>query len=311
MVIKRGLVIGAAAEQALIVDEISGPDTNLADHEDILWYPRFSSKANIQSDWSILAPTYPDFGTTGLEIIEWTQFGIPAARVKSQKLGDTIEGDVGTSIMNWRKGVNSGRGTHTNNTIGSTEEPELYFRFCQMFEDMTGWGPLADPNPGGKLSSLEAYGVTFNVSYDRPNDPSEPLGVAGYIFSGPPINYFQHDPFSNGQGLVTRPLMIPGVTGSPPVANGSPAVGVYYSIEIHLKLNTRNDTESPSTFNSDGRMRCWLTSSDGEYDDVLLFDLQNLQLHDDLGPLGIDYIHGQLFSGGNNGPPVDYLYQQI
>jgi hypothetical protein len=42
MVIKRGLVIGAAAEEGLIVDEV-GNDTELADHADIDFYGDFSS----------------------------------------------------------------------------------------------------------------------------------------------------------------------------------------------------------------------------------------------------------------------------
>jgi hypothetical protein len=312
MVIKRGLVIGtAAAEQERIVDEIEGPDTNLADHEDILWYPRFDSKVNIEADWSFISPNYPDTGTTGLTIVEWGDFGIPAARVKSQKAGDITAGggsDHGESIMNWRKGVNSNNSSFAANAIGTTEETELYFRQCIMFEDMAGWG---DPgNVGGKLSSISAWDVVHNISYRRPDHPTIPLGVDGYLWSPTQVPpWAGMDPFEEGYGLIPKPLMIPGITGSPAVANGSPAVGVIYSFEVHVKLNTRNEAESPTTFNADGRMRAWISSSDGEYDDVLMWDFQNLVLT--TGPFEIDHIHGQLYAGGFSGPPDDYLYQQI
>jgi hypothetical protein len=282
---------GGAVGDGRIVDEIFGNDTDLRNHPDILWYPRYDSKPNIEADWSFLSNNFPDYGTFSSTIISWDDFGIPAIRLKSQRPDDMIAGDVGTSIRNWRKGVNSGDTSFTwQNCIGSTAEPELYYRQCFMLEDVAGF-----TNPGAKFSGFDwSNGVTMNWQHYSPYwDPA--LGLQTYFFrdTAIPPTWNPRDFFATGEALVSRPIL---------------KVGVIYSLESHLKLNSRN---ANNTFNSDGRMRAWLSSSDGEFDDVLLFDKQNLLLHQELTPIQINHIHGQTHAGGNDGPPSDYIYYQV
>jgi hypothetical protein len=279
---------GGGVGDGRIVDDIFGPDTDLADHPEILFYPRFDSKANIATDWFV-APTYPDTGTVHCELIEWDDYGIPALRVRSQKAGDTI--DSGESIMNWRKAVNADDPDRSipGTAIGDTEERELYFRFAWMPESMSGWNPVV---PGGKISSLEGGGgVTTAYQYFPYAHPTTPLNMMGYYFAPAPLSWVQFDVWAHqpASALVPR---VPFVEG------------VIYSFETHLKLSSRN---ADLSYNSDGRIRAWLTSSDGLYNDVLLWDLQNLSLRSPQ----INHIHGQLFAGGGGGPPIDYLWQQI
>jgi hypothetical protein len=317
MVIKRGLVIGASAEQERIVDEISGPDTNLRDHDDILWYPRFDTKANATADWTYQDSDYPDDGTISSEIVQWSQYGIPAIRCRSQKVGEVVVGN-GVEMMDWKMSVNSNTSEYPSTGgplgIGSTPETELYFRFAYMFEDMTGWG-AANENLAGKLSAMNspaAMGVALNYLFIQPNHPTAPLRLGTYYWQlfGEPV-YAGNDHFDSGEPALIPPVLhVPGVTGSPPVQNGSPAVGVIYSIETHLKLNTRTEAGSPTTWNSDGRIRAWISSSDGEYDDVLFLDLPDRKIITSGNPIEIGYLHGQLYLGGQAGPPENYCYMQ-
>jgi hypothetical protein len=294
-----GTVTPSGGGVSRIVDEISGPDTALRDHPDIIWYPRMDTKANAQADWTYQDPAYPDYGTISSEIVQWSQCNIPAIRVRSQKVGEVLVGN-GVEMMDWKMSVNSNTNIYGSTGgptgIGNTVEKELYFRFAYMFEDMTGWGD-DNENAAGKLSTIASHpsqGVALNYLFYPPDHPTVPLRLGTYYWQlfGVPV-LAGNDHFDSGE-----PALIPYVLHVP---------GVIYSIETHLKINT----QTGATFNSDGRIRAWISSSDGEYDDVLFIDLPDRKIiTSGDSPIEINYLHGQLYLGGQAGPPENYCYIQ-
>jgi hypothetical protein len=283
--------IEAWAPQPLLAQEVA-IDTDLRNHPEILWYPRFDSLENAKADWTIMSPNYPTPYGVNPSVVDAPQFGMKAIRQESSYEGHVLcladshqfcaTGD-GSSVMNWRQYINentrqvSGEGR----AVGNVPQTDLYLRYCIMMESDV---PLGMTELGVKLSGFAGppgMGVGTIFWHARP-DAQGRVRLTTYWF-GKDLT----DPTGFGGDHIQGKYLVP---------------NQWHCLEQHLRLNTRNPD---GTFNADAVLEAW-------FDDELVFRKENFVIHEYSGPLPIEInsIAGHIFHGGNLTPsfPIHWRY---
>lgn len=276
-------------------------DTDLRNHPDILWYPRFDTEEAVYEDWGHTTrntnysapggrdPTFgvpvPEFGTTAVrQGSSWTGNVLCGTYEKDPATGyrKICETGDGSSVMNWRFYLNS----NTKNrsvavALGDKPLNDLYLRQCYMVE---GDVLLGMTESGMKLGGFKTD-----------------LGIATTLWHAKKDAYSRFRLTSYWQAL--------GLTGSsgyggdwirePYTTPFYMEANKWYCAETFLRVNTRN---SDGTVNSDGTLIQWFYDMQtGEQREV--YRGENMKLHNkSTGVIEIHHIHGQLFHGGSATP---------
>jgi hypothetical protein len=282
-------------------------DSDLRNHPDILWYPRFDTEQTVYEDWgyttrskSYSAPGGRD-PTFGVPVPE---FGITAVRHGSSWTGNVLCGTYeidpatgyrkicstgdGSSVMNWRFFLNQNtKSQSAAKALGDKPLNDLYLRQCYMVE--------ADVQLGMTESGMKLGG--FAPAASSVNS----LGIGTVLW--------HEKKAADGRFRLTTYWFGSGLTGSsgyggdwirePYTAPFYMAVNKWYCGETFLRVNTRN---ADGTVNSDGTLIQWFYDMEtGEQREV--YRGENLKLHNkSTGVIEINNIHGQLFHGGSATP---------
>jgi hypothetical protein len=286
MTLTRGMVI-RPQPQGLITDEVATEEA-LADHADILWYADLTDFAAVQNEFNmgseyegyqgdVYGPatggspesvgarfyfvTVPEMSGT-VRGLRWTTKSLTP---------NTVHNGNGSTTMNWKKFLNQDTLTQwktsgwafnngTGTGVGTTEETDLYGRFCIYLEDTYESGINEH---GIKLPGMERWAENVGGT----ENPETTGYVAGPMWhkrldlSG--TNRF----FANTYWHGRRPIP-PGGTYHFLYPNGTTADGgqvlpnqnsfeltlnTWHTIEQHLKINTFTG----STPNADAEFEFW------------------------------------------------------
>jgi hypothetical protein len=270
--------------KALLAQEVA-KDSDLRNHPEILWYPRFDNVAEARKDWSTNPNVvYAECGTTGpgpkVCVVNAPEFGIPAFRWESMSLNPPTRypgSSDGSTVMNFRKYLNQNtKEMYTGTALGNVPLNDLYLRYCIMLEEdvWTGMTEL-----GVKLSGFDGRADGQGVKVGGP--------------------FWHSRPDAQGRIRLTTYWYGEGITDSTGFG-GDWIQGKYlvpnkwHCLEQHLKVNSRNPDGTP---NADGILEAW-------FDDELVYSKKNFVLHRYTGPLPIEInqVHGQIFHGGSLTP---------
>jgi hypothetical protein len=287
MVIKRGLVIGTAAEQGLLVDEV-GVDSELADHPDVIWYPSNDAlSAMFHSDWYgaeiLRAPQYRYVhGWEGAAssppgsqaIVAATEFGMNAVRWGSQYQSSPDHIDDYATIQSWNKYVNSndpGKPSAAT-AIGSTYLTQAYYRWMIMVESDVAAG---FNEQGMKLSGLNHFEEHYCIFWYGP-----PSGGRAQLY-----RYMHSDSHGDEQGSTSGPMDVASYL----------YLDQWHALEMFYKVNTDAST-------SDGELEMYL-------DDVLIFSRTGIKWSD-TNRFVIGDVRGQLYHGGTGSAPITQIHHR-
>jgi hypothetical protein len=314
MVIKRGLVIGAAAEEAeegLIVDEV-GLDTELADHPDIDFYGDFSSLSALLPAFSGSPPgfvstpypnrsgfyynfqNYPNkpYGVD-LSLVYEPNLQLNALRggsayspdhYISQLDGEWTASDPKDGSTWINLGTYANHDTRASSAAGGWQSgpvTELWIRYGICLE-----ADIADgmTESGVKLGGMEGADW-YHIAWFFPQSAQDIIDnikrwrLATYSF-GP-----EYAPFTNLIPDITRYLY----------------ADTWHDIEFHYKMNSADGV-------SDGTIQMW-------FDDELLLDLQDEVNFSAEGspaaaPRELNFLHCQVFHGGT-GVPSQQIHARV
>ena len=120
--------------QPLLAQEVAR-DTDLRNHPEILWYPRFDSLENAKADWTFMSPNYQTPYGVNPSVVDAPEFGMKAIRQESMSPANKI-GPDGSSVMNWRQYINENtrQVSGPGKTVGNVPKTDLYLRYCVMME---------------------------------------------------------------------------------------------------------------------------------------------------------------------------------
>src|SRR5688572_22604847 len=170
--------------QPLLAQEVA-IDTDLRNHPEILWYPRFDSLENAKADWTFMSPNYQTPYGVNPTIVDAPEFGMKAVRHESMSMNpDTrLPNGDGSSVMNWRHYINENtrQVSGPGKTVGNVPKTELYLRYCVMMESDV---PLGMTDLGVKLSGFttEGLGVATPFWHAKP-DAQGRVRLTTYWFS--------------------------------------------------------------------------------------------------------------------------------
>jgi hypothetical protein len=303
MVIKRGLVIGAAAAeepQGLLVDEV-GVDSELADHDDVYWYPDNNSlAAMLPGDWySALELRGPQYkyvhGWEGAAssppgsqaIVAVPEFGMNAVRWGSQYYSSPDHIDDHATIQSWNKYVeHDTRSSSAAIALGTTPIPQGYFRWMFMVE--------ADAADGFQESGMKLSGINHETGgycilwYAPP-------GTAGAAADQVRLVRYMNSVTHGGEnghpdGFLDTTTFL--------------TLGQWYGLEMFYKMNSDAAT-------SDGELRIWV-------DDVLVFERTGIKWANTmpvnevtmLESFNIHSLRGQLYHGGTLLAPSTQIHHR-
>jgi hypothetical protein len=319
--------------QALLVDEVS-IDTELRNHEDVLWYPDLTSWNTIKNDFSfphynmlmyggapdtwpkLFYPTVAQFG------------GIPSLRFESGDVNTTQWGSGGFSsgqgiASMWKWFDNSRRQleTLTGSSLwtGGHTDP-LYMRYSVMIESdiWTNIDELGVKLPGLATIAYNNDNITGwgNGSYCHlwmhhswPGEHYNPPGTSGYsapyTYPTDPVwlqTYFAGDQLwanSDYSRNYFPQYDEPGAVVLHP--------GVWHTVEQRWKMNTGTPGQLA---NFDGEVDIWV-------DDVLMFSLRNSRFRykfsdTQYDPVGaIDRFHLIIYHGGQGHKPLGPMHYSV
>ena len=259
-------------------------DIDLRFHPDVLWYPSFDDIATVKADWSTNPVHYNGDTWPKVEFLNVPEFGTRAARFESRSLNpDTRDGSDGSTIMNWRKYLNSNtKEMYTGSALGSVPMNDLYLRYCILLEQDI-WTGMTDLGVklGGLIGRADGQGVEVGGPFWHAKpDAQGRIRLTTYWY-GEGIT----DSTGYGGDWIQGKYLLP---------------NTWHCLEQHLKANTMNADGTP---NADGALEAW-------FDDELVYSRTNIVLHRYPGPLPIEInqVHGQIFHGGAATPltPIHY-----
>ena len=283
-------------------------DTDLRNHPDVLWYPRWDSWANVKADWSTYANTYGDAPNTWPKLLftkspaEWG--GIPVGRfesVSTATLSQAYQG-VGQNIMLMRKYFNENtREMLSGTTLGKVPLNDLYMRYCIMFESDI-WQGINES--GMKLPGLETkdwgHGDMVTVmwhsspapAYNPPYSTSNPMYLSTYFHGKPDFQPF--DPWYGNDWI--KPPYHDRIYIQP---------DMWYCIEQHLIMNSMQPN---GTGNYDGLFDMWIN-------DELVLSMRNIKIRDynpsANDPVEIQQFYGLIYHGGIGKTPIAPIHYRI
>ncbi len=296
--------VGVPPTGRLIVDEISGLDTNLATHADVLWYPRWNSWTNMKADWSTWPNSYQDSPTNWpkLTITTAPEYGgISVGRFESHSLTPD------TSALSWspagveaimlmRKYFNENtRQMFTGSTLGTTPYRDLWSRFSIMIESdvWTGLNETGLKLMGFETSMMDPIYRNFATILHH-SWPGYPDGTQQYTYphSYPTdtikLNTYYYGELGQGVDYLVPPNIPAIITLAP---------DTWYCFEQHVVMNT----QTGGVANSDGLIDTYMNGTlIHSLHDVKLkeYDSRHLTVYGIDDPMEIQQFNGQIYHGG-------------
>jgi hypothetical protein len=260
-------------------------DTDLRNHPEILWYPRFDDLMAMRADWSTYPSLYDGATWPKVQFVDAPEFGMKAARFESVSLNPNTRRDIDNSqIMNLRKYLNQNtKEMWTGTALGNVPLNDLYLRYCVMLEPSvwTGMNGL-----GVKLAGFDSVGGG--------NGPGLKVATPFWHAAPDAQGRIRLTTYWFGEGIQ------PGTFGGDWIQGKYLIPNQWHCLEQHLKLNSMNPDGTP---NADAVLEAWL-------DDELIFSRTNFVIHRYTGPnpIEINQVHGQIYHGGRNVPltPIHY-----